>query len=320
MKHHIVTIGGGTGLYALLTGLREEYPTAKLSAVVSMMDSGGSTGRLRDEYGHLPPGDVRQCLVALSEAPEEMRKLMQYRFPVGELEGHSFGNLMITALKGVIDGSADEKEYGAIEMMERILNIRGKVYPITLQDCHIMAELSNDEIIRGESNIDVPKHDPNIPIRKLWLDPKATLFKKTRDVLLDATTIIIGPGDLYTSIIPNLLVEGIVDTLKETQKNGAKIVYIVNTMTKNGETNGYTANKFVQKVHAAINPVKLDWVIVNNGTISEQQREAYAAEHAVPVENDLRGDFQIIEEDLISKESFARHSPERLAKAIRKLL
>ena len=328
-KPSIACIGGGTGLHTLLSGLKERFPDAKISAIVSMMDSGGSTGKLRDEFGYLPPGDIRQSLVALSDAPNELRALMQHRFhaETSALHGHVIGNLFLTALKDIHHGD----EYAAIEAMEKILRIRGKVYPITLTNCHLVAKLENGNIVRGETNIDVPKHDPGLRIVGLALDPPAKLFEKTRTVLLNADYIIIGPGDLYTSLMPNLIVDDMVETLQQAKEHGAKIIFITNTMTKNGETNGFTASSFLAAVQEVLNGVTIDAVIANIGTISPEQLLAYAAENAEPVICDFDSDntdhnttnnssLVVITDDLVNKEHFARHNAQQLAKNVQRTI
>ena len=310
----IICIGGGTGLFSLLSGLRTNWQEAHLQAVVAMTDSGGSTGRLRDEFGTLPPGDVRQCLVALSDAPEDLRSLMQYRFASGgDLNGHSLGNLILTAGKKIADD-----EYAAIEMVERILNVRGKVYPVTLDDTHLVAHLADGTMIRGETRIDRPDLAPRAPIERPSFTLPARLFGKTGDAILSSDAIIIGPGDLYTSVLPNLIVGGVPEALARAQARGAKILYVVNTMTKHGETDGYTARAFVRRIAEAISPAKLDAVIVNDGVIGEAQRIAYSRERAEPVVNDLHDKICFVyAADLVRRGEFARHDPESLAKAVR---
>lgn len=305
----IVCIGGGTGLFSLLSGLVNVDESVRPSAVVCMADSGGSTGRLRDEFGYLPPGDVRQCLIALSQAPLELRQLMQYRFRNGgSLKGHSLGNLILTAMKDIQDG-----EYEAIEALESVLRIRGKVYPVSLTDCHLVAELEDGTRIEGESNIDVPKHDPRIAISKVWLEPRANIFGETQKVIEGAREIVIGPGDLYTSIMPNLVVAGVREAIDVARSKGAKVTFIINTMTKHGETDNYKASDFLNVITGAIGDV--DRVLVNLGTITGEQRARYEKEHAFPVQNDLEGPI-IVARDLVSQNEFARHDPEKLARAV----
>jgi uncharacterized cofD-like protein len=312
----IVCIGGGTGLHNCLLGLKAVLPEAELAAVVTMMDSGGSTGRLRDEFGFLPPGDVRRCLIALSDAPLELRKLMQHRFDRGNgLSGHVVGNLLLTALKEI-----HGDEYAAIAAMERILAIKGKVYPVTLTDCTLVAELEDGTRVHGESNIDL-RSDARMQIRRVLLEPSATLFGRTSEAIKAADYIIIGPGDLYTSVMPNLAVRGMAGALAHAQARGARILFVTNTMTKRGETDGFTASDFVRVVQEALGTATLDAVIVNTGQITLAQREAYARERAVPVVDDLkRGGAILVEEDLVRREDYARHHPHKLAQAVRKAI
>jgi len=311
----IACIGGGTGLHTLLLGLKEVFADAQLSAIVTMMDSGGSTGRLRDEFGYLPPGDVRQSLVALSDAPQELRALMQHRFNASgsSLDGHVVGNILLTAFKDITGD-----EYAAIEAMERVLRIRGKVFPVTVDNCHLVARLEDGTLIKGETDIDIPKHDPSLKILEVFLEPNATLFPRTKEVLEDAQFIIIGPGDLYTSIMPNLAVQGMVEALQQAKRGGTKIIFVTNTMTKHGETNGFGASDFYNIIKTKIGPI--DAVIVNNGKISDEQRDAYLKENAVPVQNDMGDDCVVVAEDLVNKDAFARHHPQKLARAIERAI
>jgi len=315
---HVVCIGGGTGLYTLLSGVRRHIPKAEVSAVVTMMDSGGSTGRLRDEFGYLPPGDIRQSLVALSEAPLELRQLMQHRFsaPTSGLHGHTVGNILLTALKDLHQGD----EYAAIEAMERLLRIKGHVYPVTIDNCHLVATLEDGTTIIGETNIDIPKHDASLCIKSLHLEPKGKIFSMTKNVLEIADIVVIGPGDLYTSLLPNLIVEGVIDALKRCKQKGGKIIYVINTMTKNGETTNYAATDFYNVIKDALDGVSVDAVLVNNGPISPEQKIAYERECAKPVVNNLQDTTtKVIAADLVRKNAFARHDPDKLGTIIAKI-
>jgi uncharacterized cofD-like protein len=305
-------IGGGTGLFTVLTGFRRHVPGAELAAVVSMMDSGGSTGRLRVELGTLPPGDVRKCLVALSEAPRDLLALFEHRFEsAGALGGHSLGNLIVTAAKSVAGG-----EYEAIELLERILLVRGHVYPVTLDDCHLVAELADGSEIVGEAAIDRRGEAWETPIRAVRLHPAARLFERAQRALLEADYIVIGPGDLYTSLLPNLLVEGMSTTLVEARRRGARLLYVTNTMTKRGETDGYGTHRFVETIERAIG-APLDAVVVNDGPVSATLAAAYAREGAAAVTHDLADDGRlVVTGDLMNRELFARHDPRRLALAL----
>ena len=238
-KPKIVVVGGGTGSFTVLTGLKR-YPV-DLTAVVAMTDSGGSSGVLRDEFGHLPPGDVRQCLIALSpdERPTQtLRDLFSYRFDKGAgLDGHSFGNLFLTALTE-ITGGADK----AIAEAGRILGIVGQVLPVTLTNAQLCARLEDGSEIVGEANIDVRKAGATSSIDYVYLTPKALAHPPAVQALEEAAAIVIGPGDLYTSLIPNLLVEGVPEAIERSR---AKVVFVCNLMTKRGESDGYKASDFV---------------------------------------------------------------------------
>ncbi len=327
----IACIGGGTGLHAELSGLKEEFPDAQLSAVVTMMDSGSNSGLLRDAFGHLPPGDVRQCLVALSDAPHELRSLMQHRFqPNGSekntLQGHVVGNILLTALKELTGG-----EYEAIEAMERILRIRGKVYPVTIDNAHLIAQLADGTAIKGEGNLYGPVRDLAVPIAGLTLEPQASIFPKTREVLERAHHIIIGPGGLHHSILPNLVVDGMRDALAAAKRNGARITLVTNTMTKHGDTTGFCASDILRRVQQELDGVRIDAVIANGGTIPPELLTEYAQERAEPVRMDLGeepGGPIVVAADLVNDEpflkhgkpSFARHHPRKLAAIIRETI
>lgn len=298
----IVTIGGGTGTYQMLRGIKG----FDVTAIVSMVDNGGSSGVLRDEYGVLPPGDIRKSIIALSQSPQLMKDIFSYRFVKGGLKGHNLGNLIITALID-ITGSHDS----AIKEAANILNIQGSVLPVTVDDANLCAELEDGTIIRGETHIDVPKHDPKIAIRKVFLEPQARIYGDCKDALMDADIIIIGPGDLYTSIIPNLLVDGIVHAIC---KSKAKKVYFCNIMTKYGETTGFKASDFFKEIEGYLGKGVLDYVVVNSSKPDDDILERYKEQKAEFVEEDLSGfhGIQIIRADLLNESDILRHDPEKL--------
>lgn len=302
----IAVIGGGTGIYSVLTGLKKQ--PVKLSAIVSMADNGGSTGVLREEFGVLPPGDIRRALVALSESEELLCDLFNYRFKEGSLEGHNFGNLFLTALSKM----EDDFQRG-VEQAMTLLNVQGKVLPVTTEDTQLHAELENGKVINGETNIDVPKHDGNLKIEETFLKPECSINPKAKKNLKEADAIVVGPGDLYTSIVPNLLVEGVPEAIEESS---ADKFYVCNLMTKFGETNGFTASDFVKVIKNHLQ--SLDYVLVNDKKPSEERIKEYEEEKAefVTYEQLKEQDFKIIKEDLIRESGYIRHDPQKTAKVI----
>ncbi len=307
----IVVIGGGTGSFTTLRGLKDY--DVNLTAIISMMDDGGSTGRLRDEFGILPPGDIRRCIVALSNSTEIMKDLFQYRFENGGLKGHSFGNLFITALKEIT--KSDEK---AIKEACKILSIKGKVLPVTLDNCRLCAELENCQIIRGESNLDVPKHDGNLKINNVFLEPTAYAFREATEAIRQADLIVLGPGDLYGSIIVNLLVKGISEAIK---KSKAKKIYVCNVMTKFGETNSFYVSDFVKEIEKYLGENILDYVLINHKVMDHSLLTKYESEKKFPVKfnEELLKKFEnikFIKRDLIFEQELIRHDSKKLARAI----
>lgn len=305
-RKKIAVIGGGTGIYSILTGLKK-HPV-DISAIVTMADSGGSTGVLREEFGVLPPGDIRRALVALSDSEELLCRLFTYRFQEGELEGHNFGNLFLTALS-----KTEEDFQKGVEQAMKLLNVKGKVVPVTTDDINLCAELENGEIVEGEANIDVPQHDGSLKIERAFLKPQGKINSKAEKELKGADAIVIGPGDLYTSIIPNLLVEGVPEAIKGSK---AEKFYICNLMTKHGETNGFVASDFVKVIKEYLKG-DLDYVLINNEKPSPERIEKYEKEGAKFVNSkNLKGHFKVIKEDLIRDSGYIRHDPEKTAKLI----
>ena len=307
----IVVIGGGTGLSVLLHGLKDI--TSNITAIVTVADDGGSSGRLRNEFDVLPPGDIRNCLVALADAEGLMRELFQYRFTEGEgLKGHSFGNLFITALSK-ITGDFDK----AIKESSKVLNIRGNVVPSTLERITLSARREDGTQTAGESMI--PKVTGNVsPIRRIYLHPPGC--KATPEALTaigEADAIVFGPGSLYTSILPNLLVEGIVDTILKAR---AVKIYICNVMTQHGETDGYKASDHVEALLKHSHHAIIDYAIVNTAKIPEKLQHKYKAEDAYPVEADIKKIREmgvgVIEGDMITVDDYVRHNAEKISKRI----
>lgn len=305
----IVVIGGGTGLSTMLQGLKEY--TSNITAIVTVADSGGSSGRLREQFDVLPPGDIRNCLVALADTEPLMRQLFQFRFQSdSELDGHNFGNLFITALTK-ITGDFDQ----AIKESSKVLAIRGKVIPSTLDNVQLVAEHKDGSLTEGEDAI--PKR--KLPIKRIFLRPSdAVATPEALAAIEEATLIIIGPGSLYTSIIPNLLVRDITEALK---KADAKKVYVGNVMTQPGETDNFKASDHLKALIEHSHPRILDFCIMNNaGIVSQNLLDKYKQEDSFPVEID-RGNirkmgYRIIEEDVVSLVDYVRHDPKKLAKAI----
>ncbi|MCH7541776.1 YvcK family protein [Patescibacteria group bacterium] len=310
----IVVFGGGTGIFNLLRGLK--HYSNNIVAIVTMMDSGGSSGRLRDEFGHLPPGDVRQALVALSPDDRSsltLRQLFNYRFSKGEgLEGHSFGNLFLTAL-AEITGGADK----AVAEAGRILGIRGRVYPVTLTNSNLVARLEDGKEIVGETNIDVRKEKSNAIIDYVYLDPTAYAYPEALREIETADVIVLGPGDLYTSVIPNLLVDGVAGAINYSR---AKKVYICNLMTKHNESDGFAASDFVREIKTYLENGKLDYVVVNKGELPQKLVKRYEKEKAQPVEADIeevkKQTKNVIAKSIAAAGTLLRHDSGKIARII----
>ena len=321
----IVTIGGGTGNYVSLMGLKR-YPL-KLTAIVSMADSGGSSGKLRDELGVLPPGDIRLCLVALSESSRLLREMFNYRFEEGGLKGHSFGNIFLSTL---------EKKTGsmkkAISEVGKILRIEGQVVPVTFTKSNLCVDLADGKTIIGETHIDVLEQNAKrAKIVKAYLSPKAEVNEDAKNAILEADYILIGPGDLYTSIIPNLLVAEIAAAIK---KSKAKKIYVLNLMTKYGQTTNFKASNHLKALEEYLGKNVLDFVLVNKKLPKKQVLSWYEEYHEHPVEDDLGHNlnYKIIRKDLIKdvvitknpnddlRRSIIRHDSGKLAKEIMDLI
>ncbi len=305
MKKFVV-IGGGTGSYTVLRGLKE--CPVNITAVVSMFDNGGSTGVLRDEHGVLPPGDIRRALVALSSETECMKMLFMHRFSQGKtLRGHSLGNLILVGLRDIF-GSDDE----AIKQAARILKIKGDVLPVSLTNSQLHAVLEDGTLIKGETNIDIPKHDGQLHIKQVYLSPPARIYNDTRKAIAEADVIVIAPGDLYTSIVPNLLVEGMKEAILASL---AKKIYVCNLMTKYGETHNFTAVDHMREIISYLGCVP-EYVICNNQPFPEALLAKYAEEKAYPVMIDKSSlealGIKIVEAPLIG-ETLARHDSTKLA-------
>lgn len=315
MTKNIVTIGGGTGTFVVLSALKGF--DFNLSAIVSMCDDGGSTGRLRDDYGVLPPGDIRRSLIALSSASRSLRKLFDFRFYGGELDGHSLGNLFLSALEKT-EGSF----YRAVAAAAQVLNVKGKVIPVTLNNVRLLAELEDGKIISGETNIDIPKHNPELKINKVFLQPIARPNPDALKVIREANMIVVGPGDLYTSLMPNFLVRGIA---KAVRMSRARKIYVCNLMTKSGETNNYSVLDFLAAVEKNLGKDVIDYVLVNTKKPGNARLKKYAQEKCQPVllpkdYKNYLNKTEIFKADLLTKSGLIRHDPKKLASQILNLL
>jgi uncharacterized cofD-like protein len=271
----IVVIGGGTGLGTILRGLKRV--TNNLTAIVTVADDGGSSGRLREEFGILPPGDIRNCLIAMADLEPLMEQLMQFRFNEGTgLAGHNFGNLFLTAMTGI---TGDFQK--AIEASSKVLAVRGRIFPATFDNVNLCAELKDGSIVKGESTIGQSKH----PIKRIFLEPtEVRAVPESIEAIKAADIIIIGPGSLFTSVIPPLLVREVLTAVKAS---AATKLYICNVMTQIGETEGFTASDHLRALLEHTGSGVIDYVIINNQEVPLNSRALYAEEGAEPVIPDL---------------------------------
>jgi len=313
VKCNITTIGGGTGTFNVLSGLGKNR-RLNLAAIVTVADSGGSTGELRDEFGILPPGDARRAIVALAEDTEVVRRLFEYRFKEGRrIAGHTVGNLLLTALTDIMG----DFERG-IEELSEMFNVHGKVIPVTLDNVSLGVTLENGERILGETDIDVPKHDASIPIRDAFLMGGGCLNPRAKEAIENSDYVIIGPGDLYTSIVPNLLCKGMVETLRNV---AAKIIYVCNIMTKHGETDGFAVEDFVRVLEQYLGEGTIDYLLVNNGELRSNLVKKYEEEGKIPVRlrdrhSLVQRGIRIVERDFTSETDYIRHDPHKLSRTI----
>lgn len=317
----IVSIGGGTGLSSLLRGLKHHVAEparpaqlpphiSRLTAVVTVTDEGGSSGRLRREFRVLPPGDIRNCLVALADDEKLLTRLFNYRFNSGSgLRGHSLGNLLLTALSDLTHDFAK-----AVRVSSEVLAIRGEIFPSTLSDVHLKAQLRDGRTIEGEASITRTRS----PIRRLQIVPaRCRPLPETLAAIRDADIITLGPGSLYTSLIPNLLVHGIAE---EIARSNALKVFISNLMTQPGETRRYTASDHLRAIAEHAGGKLFDRVILNTRPLSPALGRRYAAERAEQVTNDLESisemGIQPVLADLLLEDRVARHDSKRLAELV----
>ncbi len=312
MRRTVTVIGGGNGSFHILTGLKSYAEDLWIQSIVTMMDSGGDSGRLRDEFGLLPVGDLRRVLVALSEETPLIQDLFSFRFLEAPLEGRSFGNLFFLALTKIL-GSEQE----AIEAISRILKIRGRVIAVTWDHAHLYAELSNGTVVAGEGNIDVRKDDLSIPIKRVYLNPEARANLEAIDAIRESDFVVLAPGNLYTSTLPNLLVQGIPAALQKTK---ASLIYVVNIMTRHGETDNYAASHHVEQIVRYCGRVP-DAVLAHRGQIPQELASKYEQEHSYPVTVDTENLYKmgvsiVKSRNVMSLTSLVRHDPARTARAL----
>ncbi len=302
----VVAIGGGTGLSVLLRGVKEYTPN--LTAVVTVADDGGSSGRLRRELGVLPPGDFRNCIAAMSDAEDLVTRLMQYRFKEGSgLEGHSFGNLFIVAMSNIVGGFE-----AAIQETSRVLNVRGRIVPSTLDDVTLTASVAGDQTVRGESKIP----ESGLPISTVSLDPPdAQAHPAAVQAILDADMIILGPGSLYTSIMPNLLVEDITKAIRQSK---AIKVYVCNVATQPGETDGYSAEDHLEAIIRHVGRNLVHHMLLHDTTVRAVPSDGLA--HPVVAAGRPMPGIKVTYADVVNPDNPLRHDPYRLAEAVLSLL
>ena len=324
-KKKVVVIGGGTGSFTVLSGLKK-YSNLDLTAIVSMADDGGSTGKLRDEYGVLPPGDIRQCLVALSHSDDLMRELFNFRFSGGSLTGHNFGNIFISAVEKMTGNFND-----ALKVISLILNVKGLVLPVTLDKVHLVAELNNGKIITGQNEIANNHLVSRFGVKKIKFDRRANANPEAIKAILGADIIVIGPGNFYTSLIPNFLVDWISRALV---KSRAKKVYVCNLMNQYGQTDNFFVQDFVRGIEDFVKPDFFDFVIYNKVVPSKELLVKYVDEgQPVPFGAEIDGDnHKYIGIDLLNKSipkkvrgdtmqrTLIRHDSDKLAIAIANLI
>ena len=318
---NLVAIGGGTGLSTLLAGLKclvgepplDDMWIAKLSAIVTVSDDGGSSGRLREELQMLPPGDIRNCMIALSEDSTLLSRLFRYRFRgQGELGGHSFGNLFLAALTEV---TGDFTE--AVRLSSEVLASKGHIFPATISDVRLVAELADGSVVRGETQISASR----APIHRLRLEPEQCLpLPEALQAIRAADVITVGPGSLYTSILPNLLVARVAATIGESR---ATKMFICNLMTQPGETDNYSARQHLETVNSYAPEIHFDFVIVNDRRITREQEQRYALEgaHQIGIGNDAIDSVfdqstRVIRTNLLEDSEKVRHDSALLARVV----
>jgi uncharacterized cofD-like protein len=311
----ITVIGGGAGSFNLLSGLRAQTDFA-LRSIVTMMDSGGDSGVLRDAFGVLPPGDLRRCLVALSEESQILRDLFSFRFEEGPLEGRNFGNLFFLALTRSL-GS----EQQAVSALGRILKIRGDVIPVTWDHAQLVARTRDGGLLHGEAEIDRrgARLGPRpSPIESIWLEPAARANPVALDAIRHCDALVLAPGDVFTSLVPNLLVEGVAEAIRASR---GQLVMVLNLMTKAGETDDWGARRHVEELEQRAGRAP-DAVLAHAGGFARARLRDYAQEGAAPVVDDLGADapYRVLRADLASVGALIHHDPDATARALAELV
>lgn len=312
----IVAVGGGTGLSTMLRGLKQY--SSNLTALVTVADDGGGSGVLREDLGMLPPGDIRNCILALADTEPIMQKLLQYRFQDGMLKGQSFGNLFLAAMDGISDSFEE-----AVKKMSDVLAVTGTVLPITLDDVRLCAELDNGNTILGEFNIGHRNLNDKAKINRVFLNqPNVKPLSEAIEAIMEADIVVLGPGSLYTSIIPNLMVDGVCDALQKTK---AIIVYVCNVMTQPCETDGYTLSDHIKAIEKHSRKGIIDYCVVNTASIPDELRKRYLEDGAelVKVDSEIveKMEIEIITGDLKAiNNNLVRHDSNKLAKKIIELV
>ncbi len=307
----ICAIGGGHGLSMLLRGLKQV--SKNITAIVTVADDGGGSGMLRDDLGMLPPGDIRNCILALANTEPLMEQLLDYRFSEGSLKGQSFGNLFLAALNGISD-SFDQ----AVRRMGAVLSIAGRVLPVSNENIYLEAEFENGSTVLGESKIFAAKKENDCRIKRVRLLPEhPKALPESLSAIEEADLIVLGPGSLYTSIIPNLLVQGVPEAIIRSK---AKKVYVMNIMTQEGETEGYSAADHVKELFRHAGGQIFDTCIVNSQIAPEEMREAYRTEDAEQIlasEGELEAlGVETVRDELLAEHTKARHDPDRLVQTL----
>ncbi len=313
-KKKVVVIGGGTGIYPVLQGLKKYHNEVDITAVISMADSGGSTGRLRDEFGQLPVGDMRMALTALASEVDDheqlLRELFLHRFDKGEgLSGHNFGNLLMVALTEILGSEAK-----AVKAASRILRVRGRVLPVTADKVHLVAEYSDGQKVVGEHGIDEPAEDRfEHAIENIYLEPKAVISEEVREAIVEADLVVLGPGDLYTSLLSNCIVGGVGEAIC---KSKAKFVFAVNLMTKPGQTHGLTALGHSKEVEKYVGKFP-DVLVINTSVVPDDLLERYQENFQFPVVDDC-GDAvaKVLRADLLSEDEVVMRSGDVLKRSL----